>query len=102
MADTSDFRHLDLSKFETFVGGSDSFLERSSKISEDFGNIVSSLLSNWKGEGADAFKEDADNVACNINGVTDILKTMCDTLKDCKTVFMETDQKLGRMNGGNV
>lgn len=53
---------------------------------------------NWKENGAKAFQEDAKRVQSNITGIGDILKTMCDMLYDCKDVFMESDQTLGKNN----
>lgn len=68
------------------------------EINEEYDRIVSTLLSNWKGKGADAFEKDANTVKTNIVGIYDILRTMCDTLTDCRTIFAECDTSLGEYN----
>ncbi len=65
------------------------------KINSDYERIISTLLANWEGRGADAFREDATKVKTNIGGIYDILKIMCDTLDDCRKVFTEADSGNG-------
>jgi uncharacterized protein YukE len=68
------------------------------RINSDYENIVSALLGSWKGRGADAFRDDAAKVKTNIGGIYDVLKTMCDTLTDCRAVFAESDRAMGEYN----
>ena len=67
-------------------------------INTTYDDIVKTLLSNWVGEGADAFEIDAKKVKANINDIYDILKLMCDTLTDCRQIFDECDKALGDYN----
>lgn len=89
---------LDTKVFDTFIKESSSLTARYREINQQYDDIVRTLLDIWKGQGADAFRADAYTVKNNINGIYDILKTMCDTLTDCRQVFSEADQSLGAYN----
>ena len=96
---------LDSRKFDEFINARASLLSEYDSINQKFNTIVQNLanpqnpqISNWKGQGADAFIQDAQQVRTNIKGIQDILKTMCDTLIDCRTVFEECDISLGKAN----
>lgn len=89
---------LDTKAFDTFISESGSLVQRYREINNEYDAIVRTLLDVWKGEGADAFRRDAFTVKGNIAGIYDILKTMCDTLTDCRQVFSEADQSLGAYN----
>lgn len=89
---------LDTRAFDKAIGKKDDLIRKYNEINEEYDRIVSSLLSNWEGRGADAFKEDARTVKTNIVGIYDILRIMCDTLTDCKEVFAECDTSLGEYN----
>ncbi|MBR6243735.1 MAG: hypothetical protein IKQ90_09615 [Ruminococcus sp.] len=89
---------LDTREFDKFIAQTDSFQQRFTNIRNSYNDIVSTLLDNWSGRGADAFRADATIVAKNIGGVYDILKIMCDTLTDCRQVFGECDTALGDYN----
>ena len=98
MAASEGYVVLDTKVFDQFIEQSVSFEERYRAINESYDEIVRTLLANWEGEGADAFRTDANAVRSNITGIYDILKTMCDTLKDCRQVFAEADTALGEYN----
>ena len=68
------------------------------ELVKEYDEIVRTLLENWKGQGALAFREDAQQIRTNITGIRDILTTMCDTLADCRAVFGECDTSLGNVN----
>ena len=87
MAESSEYVLLDTKSFDTFMAQK-----------ESLDDIVKTLLSNWVGEGADAFEIDAKKVKANINDIYDILKLMCDTLTDCRQIFDECDKALGDYN----
>ncbi len=89
---------LDTRAFDSFISQKEAILSRYNEINDDYDSIVRTLLENWIGEGADAFAEDASNVKANIVGIYDILKTMCDTLTDCRQIFEECDTSLGEYN----
>ncbi len=89
---------LDTKAFDRAIGKKDSLIKTYDEINNEYDRIVSELLDNWKGRGADAFQRDAQTVRSNIVGIFDILKIMCDTLTDCRSIFSECDKALGDYN----
>jgi len=89
---------LDSKAFDNAIAKKDELVNTYNQLNDDYDRIVTNLLNNWKGRGADAFAEDARTVKTNIVGIFDILKTMCDTLIDCRAVFAECDTALGESN----
>ncbi len=89
---------LDTRAFDKALEMKDTLLKDYDTINKNFDDTVNTLLKNWKGRGADAFKKDAQTVRTNIVGLNDILKTMCDMLEDCKEIFAECDSALGEFN----
>lgn len=98
MADETGFNYLNLAYIDDFIKQREDFTNRYNKIAEDFKNITEKLLENWAGEGADAFRADAQNVGTNLTGIGEMLGLMCDTLSDCGEVFTQVDKAIGEMN----
>lgn len=94
----AEYNLLDTGAFEAFVSSQKSLRDRYSKIQKEYDDITRKLLDNWKGRGADAFREDSEKVKANLSGISDILSTMCDTLCDCYEIFSECDTSLGTNN----
>lgn len=97
MEDTQ-YKKLDTKSFDNFFSNKESFIKKYDEINNDYNRIVSTLLENWKGLGADAFKKDASDIKTNITSIYDILQNMFNTLTDCYEVFKECDQALGDFN----
>lgn len=93
-----EYNVLDTRSFDTFIEQKESLVQRYNDINSKYDQIVKTLLDDWIGEGADAFRSDAKNVKANINDIYDILKIMCDTLTDCRQIFDECDKALGDYN----
>ncbi|SFC28533.1 hypothetical protein [Ruminococcus albus] len=89
---------IDTTKIDKGIGMKDSLIKQYDDINTTYDDIVSKLDQNWKGHGAEAFMKDANTVKQNIKGIYDILKTMCDTLTECKLVLEECDNGLGEFN----
>ena len=89
---------LDTRAFDQALAKKDALISSYNELNQEYDRIVNALLRNWKGRGANAFKKDAVTVKANIVGIFDVLKTMCDTLTDCKTIFAECDSALGEYN----
>jgi len=68
------------------------------RIIKEYDRIIATLLNNWDGKGADAFKADATVVGKNIGGINDVLKIMSDTLVDCLEVIKDADRQIGDAN----
>lgn len=94
----SEYNVLDTRSFDAFIAEKESLVQRYDDINTTYDQIVKTLLDNWRGEGADAFRIDAKKVKANITGIYDILKIMCDTLTDCRQIFDECDRALGDYN----
>ncbi|MEE0954243.1 MAG: hypothetical protein U0L49_00335 [Eubacterium sp.] len=92
------FQLLDTKAFDRALSKKQSLINSYDSINNEYDRIVNDLLKNWKGRGADAFKKDATTVKTNLTGIFDILKIMCDTLTDAKTVFTECDTVIGDFN----
>ena len=89
---------LDTKSFDKALEKKQQLISKYDSLNSEYDRIVSNLMSNWKGRGADAFLKDAQTVRKNIVGIYDILRVMCDTLTDCKSIFAECDSALGDYN----
>lgn len=96
--DDRGFVVLDTRAFDAAIARKQGLINSYNALNQEYDRIVSGLLANWKGKGADAFSKDAKLVKTNITGIFDILKTMCDTLTDCREIFGECDASLGEYN----
>ena len=94
----NEFVILDTRAFDEVLAKKQDLINSYNAINQEYDRIVAALLENWKGRGATAFQKDAQTVRTNIVGIFDILKTMCDTLQDCKAIFSECDASLGEYN----
>jgi len=95
---TQAFNLLDISKFDNFINAKSSLLAEYDAINRRFESIKRNLAENWDGQGADAFAQDSQIIRTNIGGIEDALRTMCDTLIDCRAVYVECDNALGTAN----
>ncbi|MBP3250214.1 MAG: hypothetical protein J6M48_07680 [Ruminococcus sp.] len=98
MDNNGEYTFLNTKAFDAFIEQKESILQRYNGINSTYDEIVRTLLDNWIGRGADAFRSDAKKVKENISGIYDVLKLMCDTLTDCRQVFAECDHALGDFN----
>lgn len=94
----NEYVTLDTRSFDAFIESKDSLIKQYDELNTEYDRIVSALLANWKGRGAAAFAKDAKTVKTNIVGIYDILKILCDTLTDCRSIFEECDAGLGDYN----
>lgn len=89
---------LDTRKFTEFINAQSSLISTYAQLQTRYDGIVDALSKNWKGQGAEAFIQDAKVVKTNIVGLGDILTTMCSTLSDALEIFDECDTSLGHAN----
>lgn len=94
----NEFVVLNTKAFDEALEKKQGLIDSYNAINKEYDRIVKNLMANWKGRGATAFQKDAKTVKTNIVGIFDILKTMCDTLTDCKEIFAECDTALGEYN----
>lgn len=89
---------LDTSAFLEFIEKKDSILTKYHSLEQEYDSIIDTLLENWEGQGAIAFRGDSNKVRKNIASLGDVLDTMCETLQGCLDIFDECDEALGRIN----
>lgn len=89
---------LDTRAFDKFISEQPSLLSKYDELCTEYDRIIADLMVDWKGRGADAFERDSQKVKTNIVGIQDVLKTMCDSLADCREIFAECDTSLGNAN----
>lgn len=89
---------LDTRAIDNVIKMREALIAAYDRLNDYYDRSVNRLLQNWVGHGADAFKKDAETVRTNIVGIFDILKTMCDTLEDCREIFGKCDATLGVSN----
>lgn len=98
MASTSEYRCIDTRVFDKCIDGQKTYVARLEAINQSYAQLISKMESEWKGKGADAFFDDAKKVRTNLRGITDILATMSDILKDCRSCVDQVDKQLGGYN----
>lgn len=96
--DDHGFVILDTKAFDAAISKRDALTQAYNELDQEYDRIIKTLMENWKGRGAAAFLKDAKTVKSNIVGIFDTLKTLCDTLEDCRSVFAECDAGLGEFN----
>ena len=97
---SEEYNVLDTRIIDSVISKREHWMQTYNEIDRNYQDAVKKLLENWQGRGADAFREDTRAVQRNISGVYDILRTMCDTLTDCRELFSERDAGLGNYNRG--
>lgn len=70
---SGEFVSADIGKLEKFRADSAEAKTEFNSIKETFNSINSTLLSKWKGEGAEAYKFETDHILDNIGGIADVL-----------------------------
>lgn len=96
--ESNEYIVLDTRAFDKAIAKKQDLINSYNELNQEYDRIVNKLRQNWKGRGATAFLKDAQTVKTNIVGIFDILKTMCDTLEDCRDIFAECDAALGEYN----
>lgn len=94
----SNYNILDTRVIDKFLSHKNSLIKKYDDLDKEYELIIKELLKNWEGRGAEAFKEDAQNVKSNIIGIKDILTSVCDILSDCRDIIGQSDKSLGESN----
>lgn len=89
----------DIEKLERFVSQSAETITEFQNIKNTFNQINSTLLSKWKGQGADAYKYETDHILEKIGSFKDVLDTINnDVLKSIIDTYNELDKQLSELN----
>ena len=98
MADTA-FVSADISKIAQFEKDSAEAIIEFNAIKNKFDSINSTLLTKWKGEGADAYKKEADHILEKIGGIKDVLDSINNgAVKDIRDNYSSLDEEFGKFN----
>jgi uncharacterized protein YukE len=98
MADGA-FVSADIGKIAEFERRSQEAITEFDAIKTKYNEINSTLLGKWKGEGADAFKNETGHILENIGGIKDVLDGLNNgVVKDIKDSYMKLDAELGEFN----
>lgn len=93
------FISADISKISKFMSDSEDVITEFNEIKEKFNTINETLLSKWKGEGADAYKIETDHILENIGGVKDTLDGINNgAVKSIKDEYTNLDNQLAEFN----
>lgn len=95
----SEFVLADIDKLSQFEQKSQEAIAEFDAIKEKFNEINATLLSKWKGEGADAYKNETDHILENIGGIKDVLDSINNgVVKDIKDNYLQLDAELAEFN----
>ena len=72
------FIEADIEKLERFVSQSAETIKEFQEIKDKLNEINSTLLSSWKGHGANAYKSETDHILEKIGSLKDVLNTLND------------------------
>lgn len=95
-ASNNEYHCIDTRVMDRCMQKKDEFIRRYAAITTRYDAIMKKI--EWYGEGANAFIDDANKVRTNLTGIGDILSTMCNVLKDCRTIVEEVDKSLAESN----
>ncbi len=89
----------DIGTLESFVSSSESAIKEFANIKKEFETINTTLLNSWKGEGADAYKQESSHILENIGGIEDILNSINkDVLSGIIKNYNDMDAQLAELN----
>ncbi|MCL2078616.1 MAG: hypothetical protein FWH17_02095 [Oscillospiraceae bacterium] len=93
------FVSADISKIAQFEKDSVEAIAEFNSIKNKFDSINTTLLSKWKGQGADAYKKESDYILEKIGGIKDVLDSINNSVvKDVKDNYLSLDEELGKFN----
>ncbi|MBR1391333.1 MAG: hypothetical protein IJ567_07830 [Lachnospiraceae bacterium] len=93
------FVSADIEKLVQFAADSENAVREFNAIKEQFRNVNATLLSKWKGEGADAYRYETDHILEEIGGIEEVLKSINEeVLKDIKEAYVTLDDQLAEFN----
>ncbi len=98
MADPS-FVSADIEKLAKFEKDSEKAIKEFNSIKLEFEDINSTLLKNWEGDGAEAYKTVTDHILEKVGGVEEVLKEINETVvKSIKDNYLALDDELAEFN----
>lgn len=99
MADGNNIRCADIEKLVQFEADSQDAITEFERIKTKFKEINETLLSNWKGAGADQYKKEVDNILEKIGSVAEVLDAINNgVVKSAKDAYLQLDEDLAAFN----
>ena len=93
------FNSADIEQLTTFEKDSADAITEFDAIKAKFEEINTTLLNKWKGEGADAYKQETDHILENIGGIKDVLDSINNSaVKSIRDEYSKLDEKLAEFN----
>jgi len=93
------FVSADIAKISKFLSDSEVAIKEFNDIKEKFNSINSTLLSKWKGKGAEAYEKETGHILENIGGVKDVLDGINNSaVKSIKEEYDKLDKQLEEFN----
>lgn len=93
------FIEADIGKLGGVITKGQEIITEFNKIKSDFETINSTLLSNWKGYGADAYKYETDHIMENLVNVEEVINSINDSaINDIIDNYNKLDEELGDFN----
>ena len=94
-----EFVSADIDKLVQFEKDSADAVKEFNAIKKEFESINTTLLNNWQGVGAEAYKKETDHILEKIGSIEDVLKTINEgVIKDIKDNYLKLDEELGEFN----
>lgn len=93
------FIEADIGKLENFISGCQDAITEFDAIKQEFNDINSTLLTNWKGAGADAYKKETDHILENLTVLKDVVDDINNgVINDIIENYNKLDEELGEFN----
>ncbi len=99
MADGNNIRCADIEKLVQFEKDSQDAITEFNRIKDTFKTTNDTLLSNWKGAGADQYKTEVDHIFEKIGSVAEVLDAINNSVvKSVKDSYLQLDADLKAFN----
>ncbi len=93
-----NFVSADTTKIAEFETQSAEAVKEFNSIKEEFRRINSDLLTLYRGVGADAYKDEADNILEKIQDIAGTLSEISESMKCIRSTYSELDEQLAEYN----
>ena len=95
----TDINSANTTQLANFETASAEAIAEFDAIKKKFEEINSTLLKKWKGEGADAYKQETDHILENIGGIKDVLDSINNSaVKSIRDEYSKLDEQLAEFN----
>ena len=93
-----NFISADTTKIAEFETQSTEAVKEFNSIKEEFRRINGDLLTLYRGVGADAYKDETDNILDKIQSIADTLNAISESMKCIRSTYSDLDEQLAEYN----